>query len=467
MKRKTPIDCQQQTLQPSTKRKNQGEGSQLYSTQQQHREQDKQYKCEQSVRYNLDFNNQDCPLVSWYDWNEWLFVKRNLFSDDGVWMNNSPTREKESLREKSIEILGVWKSKFRIQTSTIVESSYLFLEALKIDQRIDSKHNRLNIKSIKEQALSNAIVRFVNLFSKDGKKTQSSSLALGSRQADCPKLLVDVRNEISHRKFPSIEILENCAKQALKWMKTKYWDNQEEYILNFQKEWIQYSNQYIIQFNKRKELPQVEEAFDKKEKQRRKEKIEAATKELEKIEERILQHTRGPSCSFIVQSFLLAVLVSPQYNTAKTKPDHIVNKLRPLIDFLDERLDFIPHLLKQIIILIRDFVISTESHSMFVCGVEVTCEMIELCFSYFDTLLRIFTKKQKTNCSVVVGELSHQIEISNSEFLDILKTTMNKHASQYLNNQSSTLQYEYGIGSFDSVLSYHLLDIKNIDNQII
>jgi len=362
----------------------------------------------------MDFNNPDCPLVSWYDWNEWLFVKKELFTSDFENVN-------VEFMDRSIEILRTWKNKFKIQTSTLVEASYLFVEALRLDSQFKKDMTHFNVKSIKEQALSNAIVRFVNLFAKDNTKKWSSSLALGSRQADCPKILVDVRNEISHRKFPSIEILENCAKQALRWIKIRYWDKQEELILECQKQWILDANQFIVSNQQRGELPKVEDAFDKKEKQRRKEKIDQASSEIAKIEERLIQQSNGPSFSFIVQTFLLHILVSPHYNTKKTTPDRNIQKLMPLIDLLSRNSEFMVAILKNIFILVRDFEIysnryNIEKQPMHVIGVVITFDVIELTFTYFESVLKQVCRKSKDKASEIRSWTEQQISITtNSE----------------------------------------------------
>ncbi|KAF0972472.1 hypothetical protein FDP41_009375 [Naegleria fowleri] len=432
-----------------------------------YREQDKQYKYEQSVRYSLDFNNPDCPMIPWYDWNEWLFVKRYLF--------DKPAIEMPELSERAMEILGMWKNKFKIQTSTIVEASYLFLEGLRLDSQISvlSSQNHalsVNVKSIQEQALSNAIVRFVNLFSKDGKTKQASTLAIGSRQADCPKMLVDVRNEISHRKFPSIEILRNCAKLALKWIKQRYWDKQEEHLINYQKEWIQNSNQYIILFKQRMELPQVEDAFDKKEKQRRKERIDLATREIEKVEEKLISQSKGPCCSFVIQTFLLHVLTAPQYNTRKSSPDMVVNKVRFLLDFLDSRLDFITGLIRNIFIIVRDFEIysskyNIEKYPMIVVGSVVSFETIELAFDYFDSLLRMLIRKSKERALATCQWISEQVELSkSSELLEVFLTTIHKHLKEEVVSASPPV---LGVGTSDTVLFHELLKIGDIASNTI
>ncbi|KAG2389064.1 hypothetical protein C9374_014464 [Naegleria lovaniensis] len=455
-KRQAPSSSNSKTSQPQQKK--------VKKSPNEYREQDKQYKYEQSVRYSLDFNNPDCPMISWYDWNEWLFVKRYLFDQP----------ETTEFSERAMEILGMWKNKFKIQTSTIVEASYLFLEGLRLDSQISVLNTQnhalhVNVKSIQEQALSNAIVRFVNLFSKDGKTKQASTLAIGSRQADCPKMLVDVRNEISHRKFPSIEILRNCAKLALKWIKQRYWDKQEEHLLNYQKEWIQNSNQYIILFKQRMELPQVEEAFDKKEKQRRKERIDLATRDIEKVEEKLISQSKGPCCSFIIQTFLLQVLTAPQYNTRKTSPDMVVNKVRHLLDFLDSRIDFVSGLITNIFIIVRDFELysskyNIEKHPMIVVGCTVSFETIELAFGYFDSLLRMLIRKSKERALAISQWISEQVEISKSELLEVLQTTIHKHLKDEVVSSSHV---PLGVGDSDTVLFHHLLKIEDIASNTI
>lgn len=78
-------------------------------------------------------------------------------------------------------------------------------------------------------------MRFVNGVADSAQKGRvASSVAHLAQQAGIPRILVDIRHESTHNELPSLSVLRVAAKQALEWLRTKYWQAQRTCIADSQ-----------------------------------------------------------------------------------------------------------------------------------------------------------------------------------------------------------------------------------------
>ncbi|MEW5305040.1 MAG: hypothetical protein WDW36_007606 [Sanguina aurantia] len=75
------------------------------------------------------------------------------------------------------------------------------------------------------------LVRMVNGVSDSQQRGKTaSSVASLSSQAGLPRVLVDIRHSATHGELPSLPLLRLGARTALEWLRTCYWDSQEQQL---------------------------------------------------------------------------------------------------------------------------------------------------------------------------------------------------------------------------------------------
>ncbi|WPT11002.1 Pre-rRNA-processing protein las1 [Picochlorum sp. SENEW3] len=144
-------------------------------------------------------------LVPWMGWDEWETVGKCLYDDTAL--------------SQGLDIVSVWRIRGRVPVG--VDATALLRETQQAD-RLGSVSDAL----IRLQ-YSLALVRFVNGVADSAQKGRvASSVAHLAQQAGIPRILVDIRHESTHNELPSLSVLRVAAKQALEWLRTKYWQAQ-------------------------------------------------------------------------------------------------------------------------------------------------------------------------------------------------------------------------------------------------
>jgi hypothetical protein len=91
-----------------------------------------------------------------------------------------------------------------------------------------------------------AIVRFVNGVADSAQKGRVAVSVAGlARQAEVPRLLVDIRHESTHNELPSLQVLRVAAEKALDWLLSKYWRAQHMYLMECQTKIDEVVGKYI------------------------------------------------------------------------------------------------------------------------------------------------------------------------------------------------------------------------------
>ncbi|XP_047162601.1 uncharacterized protein LOC124832444 isoform X2 [Vigna umbellata] len=157
-------------------------------------------------------------LVPWLNWDEWLFVKRALFS-------NSPHSVSSALKR-----ISTWRS--RGSLPVLIEVTASIIEIQLKDSYF--RQDQLNEASLSEEMLSMlycmAIMRLVNCAVEKTRKKEVASIAVAADAIGIPRMLIDIRHEGSHRELPSLKIVRSASVKALDWLKSYYWEPQSKAI---------------------------------------------------------------------------------------------------------------------------------------------------------------------------------------------------------------------------------------------
>ncbi|KAG2390992.1 uncharacterized protein HKW66_Vig0132470 [Vigna angularis] len=157
-------------------------------------------------------------LVPWLNWDEWLFVKRALFS-------NSPHSVSSALKR-----ISTWRS--RGSLPVLIEVTASIMEIQLKDSYF--RQDQLNEASLSEEMLSMlycmAIMRLVNCAVEKTRKKEVASIAVAADAIGIPRMLIDIRHEGSHRELPSLKIVRSASVKALDWLKSYYWEPQSKAI---------------------------------------------------------------------------------------------------------------------------------------------------------------------------------------------------------------------------------------------
>lgn len=157
-------------------------------------------------------NLQNVTLVPWKDWDEWIFVKDSIFSDE---------QEKKKI---GIEYINMWRS--RCYLPHLVE-----MTAQIVDFELrTNKYSQLNENGLRYEGAA-IIIRFVNGVL-DGLQPsfRAKSITYLADKVSLPRMFVDIRHEATHNQLPSIQLLNFVFPHAIYWLKEYYWNEQYEVI---------------------------------------------------------------------------------------------------------------------------------------------------------------------------------------------------------------------------------------------
>ncbi|TMW56113.1 hypothetical protein Poli38472_008761 [Pythium oligandrum] len=160
-------------------------------------------------------------VVRWRDWAEWQAVHAGLFTDD--------LHE----QQRAVARVAVWRSRGEVPISI---SATAQLVEIGIHERMANHHQHAiggSTRSYMELALmySSAIVRCVNgLVDCSQKGAYAMAVSALAQRIGIPLWIVDLRHESTHNQLPSLAVLRFAAQHLLAWLRSNYWDRQEDAI---------------------------------------------------------------------------------------------------------------------------------------------------------------------------------------------------------------------------------------------
>ncbi|KAL2936378.1 Protein LAS1 [Bienertia sinuspersici] len=173
----------------------------------------------QEMNPNLDENFK---LVPWLNWEEWDFVRLNLFS-------SSPDSFAKALRR-----IAAWRSRGCLPVVIDVTASIIEIQHKDPHFRAGLSNEGSDLEEMLAMLYTMAIVRLVNGVIEKTRKTRKnegkSSIAAAAEKLGMPRMLVDIRHEGSHRELPSLQLLRVASVEAVNWLKSHYWDLQKNAI---------------------------------------------------------------------------------------------------------------------------------------------------------------------------------------------------------------------------------------------
>lgn len=150
-----------------------------------------------------DVSSNTCEHVPFYDWNEWLYMYKHLFS---------------STYHKALQRAKIW----RLRSQKIphpIECTLTFVELLN-SPTMDEHLQRFMFAS--------AISRFVNGFTDklNANKTVFTSMQdiLNQKYPTFPYLVVETRLQCIHGELPSLSMLKSVAELSLDWFGIYFYD---------------------------------------------------------------------------------------------------------------------------------------------------------------------------------------------------------------------------------------------------
>lgn len=150
--------------------------------------------------------------LPWVSWEEWMSVKETAFADDAEG------------KKWAIKMMTLWATVDNLPAGICATQELLQCEVFDLDP------------SIKRTVLANCIIRLVNgltdPFQKGG--MAKSAFSIGC-QIQMPLLLIELRHDATHRQLPTLEVLEQGAKQALEFLFNSYWQVQHINLLKREK----------------------------------------------------------------------------------------------------------------------------------------------------------------------------------------------------------------------------------------
>ncbi|CAJ1971249.1 unnamed protein product [Sphenostylis stenocarpa] len=157
-------------------------------------------------------------LVPWLNWDEWLFVKRALFSHSSHSVSSALKR------------ISTWRSRGSIPVFIEVTASIIEIQL----QDSYFRQDQMNEASLSEEMLAMlycmAVMRLVNVAVEKTRKKEVTSIAVAADAIGIPRMLIDIRHEGSHRELPSLKIVRSASVKALDWLKSYYWEPQSKAI---------------------------------------------------------------------------------------------------------------------------------------------------------------------------------------------------------------------------------------------
>ena len=179
-------------------------------------------------------------LVPWVDWAEWTECKAGLFHDSAIATQegdehgaarplplsfSSPPLPRTSVHlihlQRALNIIAVWRARGRLPLSVDCTAQLLTVQR-------DDAAGAVDATSLRQQ-YALCIIRLVNgLVDSSQRSTHALSVASLASSLQLPRLLVDVRHESTHSQLPSLPVLRYAAWEALRWLWTHYWQQQDD-----------------------------------------------------------------------------------------------------------------------------------------------------------------------------------------------------------------------------------------------
>ncbi len=160
-------------------------------------------------------------IVRWRDWDEWQEVHQGLFSSDIY------------ERQRAVSRVAAWRARGQIPIA--VNATTQFVEIQLHEEIAQHQVHAIGVsaRSYMEMSLmySSAIVRCVNGLV-DGAQKGMYAMAVSqlAQRIGIPLWIVDLRHESAHNQLPSLSVLRFAAKHLLAWLRSNYWDRQDEAI---------------------------------------------------------------------------------------------------------------------------------------------------------------------------------------------------------------------------------------------
>eukprot|EP00494_Astrolonche_serrata_P032124 UN32393 len=144
----------------------------------------------------------------WKDWAEWRSVKNAIFDNN----------EKHKW---AVSMMNMWSSRTNKLPSAIEITRDLVQYSL--EKNVEHQTKRLILAAI--------YIRLVNGFTDPLQKgAVSRTVGAISSQIKMPQIFVEIRHTATHRQLPSLELLEENMNKIYKFIRTYYWEKQEENI---------------------------------------------------------------------------------------------------------------------------------------------------------------------------------------------------------------------------------------------
>ena len=179
-------------------------------------------------------------LLPWVDWSEWADCRADLFCHSSsattkqgergaaarplpLSCSSSPpafSATQLTRLQRALDRIAAWRARGRLPLS--VDSTAQLLSV----QRDDAT-GTADVTSLRQQ-YALCIIRLVNgLVDSSQRSTHALSVASLASSLHLPRLLVDVRHDSTHSQLPSLLVLRYAAWEALRWLWTYYWQQQD------------------------------------------------------------------------------------------------------------------------------------------------------------------------------------------------------------------------------------------------
>lgn len=177
-------------------------------------------------------------ILPFKDWDEWLYVKEGLYSNDPHW------------KQLSLQVISMWRLRGRIPHSA--DSTAQLMDIIAIDGERSTTELRLQY--------SMAIVRAVNGLVDPNQQGYFASSVLGiAERVGIPGWIVELRHDATHNQLPSIEVLRVAAQHLVEWYYGNYWELQAVLLNSLSEKCLPNSNN--LGFNDNIKLKENEKSF--------------------------------------------------------------------------------------------------------------------------------------------------------------------------------------------------------------
>ncbi|XP_073130472.1 uncharacterized protein [Henckelia pumila] len=169
------------------------------------------------VLKDISFVNKLMPSI---DWEEWRFVRDSLFS-------SSP-----DLVASALQRISMWRGRGYVPVE--IEITAAIIETQQKDPFFRDNLSASALQSQVSLAMQYcmAIMRLVNGVIEKTRKKNEISIGEAADAIGIPRSLIDIRHEGSHRDLPSLQLVRRASGKAIDWLKSYYWEHQENAIPN-------------------------------------------------------------------------------------------------------------------------------------------------------------------------------------------------------------------------------------------